>query len=131
MGLSESTLKPQVVKPLVRPDSITPLPSIAIDSCKFVDGSVGFLITSVDLAKNTVTYSISLKYVYSPYENCYVYVGNDESTLTFLKDRISCNVFCTFNKFNTSSVIVRQCVNIYEALDNLEIDRIGGLFGTK
>ena len=75
MGLVESTLKAQTVKNLVRPDSITPLPSLAIDSCKFTDGSVGFLITTVDLAKNTNSYGIAIKELYSPAENTLIYLG--------------------------------------------------------
>ena len=128
MGLVESSLKPQTVKPLVRANSITPLPSLSLDSCKFTDGSVGFLVTSVDLAKNTHMYSIPYSYMYSPADNTFVYVGKDESTLTFIKDRITGNVFCTISRFNSSSTIVRQCVSIYEPIDSTEIDVLAQLF---
>jgi hypothetical protein len=128
MGLVESTLKAQTVKNLVRPDSITPLPSLAIDSCKFTDGSVGFLITTVDLAKNTNSYGISIKELYSPAENTLVYLGKDESTVTFVKDRLTGKVYCSLSKVGSGTTLVRQCVTTYEPLENEQIDKIAELF---
>jgi hypothetical protein len=128
MGLVESTLKAQTVKNLVRPDSITPLPSLAIDSCKFTDGSVGFLITTVDLAKNTNSYGISIKELYSPTENTLVYLGKDESTVTFVKDRLTGKVYCSLSKVGSGTTLVRQCVTTYEHLENEQIDKIAELF---
>ena len=128
MGLVESSLKVKTVQPLVRPDNITPLPSLAIDSCKFTDGSPGFLVTTVDLAKNMASYSIPLKDVYSPAENTLVYIGKEETTLTFTKDRLSGRVFCTICRSSNSSTVVRACVTTYDAIDNEDIDRIATLF---
>jgi len=128
MGLVESTLRPQTVKNLVRPDSITPLPSLAIDSCKFTDGSVGFLITTVDLAKNTNSYGIAVKDIYSPVENTLVYVGKDESTVTFVKDRLTGKVYCSLCKVGSGTTLVRQCVTTYEPLENELIDKISELY---
>jgi hypothetical protein len=128
MGLVESTLKAQTVKNLVRPDSITPLPSLAIDSCKFTDGSVGFLVTTVDLAKNTNSYGISVKELYSPIENTLVYLGKDESTVTFVKDRLTGKVYCSLCKVGSGTTLVRQCVTTYEPLENDQIDKIAELF---
>jgi hypothetical protein len=128
MGLVESTLKAQTVRSLVRPDSITPLPSLALDSCKFTDGSFGFLVTTVDLAKNTMSYSIPIKDLFSYSENVLVYVGKDESTVTFAKDRLSGRVYVTLHKQGAPSSIVRQCVAIYEPLENEQIDRIATLY---
>lgn len=130
MGLSESKLVPQTVKPLVRPDSITPLPSFALDSAKFMDGSLGFLITTIDLAKNSNVRTFSVKFMYSPAENCLVYVGNDETILTFVKDRLSDKVLCSVNTL-TAGTIVRHCVSTYEALEDPIIDRIASLFPKK
>ena len=126
MGLVESTLKAQSVKTIVRPDSITPLPSLAIDLCKFTDTSIGFLITTVDLAKNTNSYGISVKDIISPVENTLIYIGKDESTLTFVKDRLTGKVYCTLNKSGTT--VVRQCVTTYEPLGNEQIDMIAQLY---
>jgi hypothetical protein len=131
MGLVESTLKAQTVRSIVRPDSITPLPSVALDSCSFTDGSVGFLITTVDLAKNTQCHVVPLKEVYSPYENTYIYAGKDESVLTFNKDRRTGRVFCTVHKNGANTVILRQCVTTYEPLGNEQIDYIGNLYTAK
>ena len=128
MGLVESTLKAQTVKNLVRPDSITPLPSLAIDSCKFTDGSVGFLITTVDLAKNTNSYGIAIKELYSPAENTLIYLGKDESTVTFIKDRLTGKVYCSLCKVGSGTTLVRQCVTTYEPLENEQIDKIAELF---
>jgi hypothetical protein len=128
MGIAGSTLKVQLIRSLVRPDNITPLPSLAIDSCQFTDNSVGFLVTTVDLAKNMTSYMIPLKDMYSPASNTYVYIGNDESTLTFTKDLISGRVFCTMAKCNNGQMAVRQCVSIYEPLGNEKIDKLAELF---
>lgn len=128
MGLVESTLRAQTVKNIVRTDSITPLPSLAIDSCKFVDGSVGFLITTIDLAKNTNSYGISVKELYSPVENTYVYLGKDESTITFVKDRMTAKVYCSLCKVGSGTTLVRQCVTTYEPIENELIDKIAELY---
>ena len=128
MGLVESTLKSEVVKPLVRPDSNTQLPLITRESAKFVDGSVGFIITNVDIAKNTSVFSYVLKTSYSSSDNTLTYVCADESVFTFVKDRGSNRVFCVVNRFNAPASIIRQCVTTYEPINNDEIDKIGGLF---
>jgi hypothetical protein len=131
MGNSDSSLKPQLVKPLVRPDTMKPLPSFSLDSCKFTDGSYGFLVTTMDLAKNTESYSMSVKFVYSPSENTYVYVGKDESLVSFTKDRLTGTVVCSFKRFDLNTTIVRHCVTLYESIDNLDIDRLADLFTSK
>jgi len=130
MGLVESTLKSQVVKPLVRPDSNTQLPLITLESSKFTDGSVGFVITNVDIAKNTSVFSYVLKMSYSPYENTLTYVCTDESVFTFVKDRASNRVFCIVNRFSAPASIIRQCVTTYEPIEHDDIDKIGSLFKT-
>lgn len=127
MGLSESKLTPVTVKSIIRHESIAPLPSFSMDTAKFSDGSSGFVITTVDLAKNSESYSIPIKMVYSPYDNCIVYIGADESTLSFVKDRISGKVVCSFMSIRRESV-VRYCVTTYEPLDDKEIDKIGEIF---
>ena len=128
MGVTGSTLKVQLIRSLVRPDNITPLPSLAIDSCQFTDKSVGFLLTTVDLAKNMTSYMIPLKDMYSPASNIYVYIGNDESILMFTRDLISGRVFCTMTNNNSGQTVVRQCVSIYEPLGNEKIDKLIDLF---
>jgi len=131
MGLVESTLKAQTVRPLVRPDTITPLPSLAIDSCKFVGGEVGFLVTTVDLAKNTTAYSIPLKEFFSPASNTFVYLGKDESVLTFVKDTQTNKVYCSLCKVGSGTTLVRQCVTTYEPLEDEVIDKIASLYSVK
>lgn len=128
MGNAGSTLKVQTLRSLVRPDAITPLPSLSIDSCKFTDNSAGFLLTTVDLAKNMTSYMIPLKDMYSPASNVYVYIGLDESTLTFTKDLISGRVFCSMSKCNNGASAVRQCVSIYEPIGDEKIDKLSELF---
>jgi hypothetical protein len=128
MGLVESTLKTQVVKPLVRPDSNAQLPLISLESAKFVDGSAGFLITSTDIAKNTTISSYVLKTSYSSSDNTLTYVCTDESVFTFIKDRSSARVFCVVNRYNAPASVIRQCVTTYEQIENDEIDKIAQLF---
>ena len=128
MGLTESSLRVKTVRPLIRPDNITPLPSLALDSCRFTDNSYGFLITTVDLAKNMASYSVPLKELYSPSENTLVYIGKDDTTLTFMKDRLTERVFCTICRSSNSTTVTRTCVTTYDAIDNEDIDRIGSLF---
>ena len=127
MGISESKLTAQTVKTLVRPDSITPLPSFTLDTAKFTDGSVGFLITVVDLAKNSSVRTMPLKFMYSPSENIYTYVGNDDSTVSLIKDRISGKVICHVNT-NLKEIVVRFCVSTYEPLGEAIIDKIAELY---
>ena len=128
MGLVESTLKVKTVRPLVRPDTVTPLPSLAIDSCRFTDDTVGFLVTTVDLAKNMGSYSIPLKDTYSPAENMFVFIGKEETCLTFTKDRLTGRVFCSISRASNMPRVVRACVTTYDPIDNQDIDRIGTLF---
>ena len=127
MGISESKLNAQTVKTIVRPDTITPLPSFTLDTAKFADGSVGFLVTTIDLAKNSNVRSIPLKFMYSPCENVFTYVGSDESTLTFMKDRITGKVICHVNTITRDS-LVRFCVTTYEPLGDETIDKIAELY---
>ena len=128
MGLVESTLKTQVVKPLVRPDSNTQLPLISLESAKFTDGSVGFVITNTDIAKNTTITTYSMKMSFSTTDNTLTYVCTDESVFTFVKDRLSNKVFCLVNRYNSPASIIRQCVTTYEPIENDDIDKIGLLF---
>jgi hypothetical protein len=128
MGLVESTLKVKTVRPLVRPDTVTPLPSLAIDSCRFTDDTVGFLVTTVDLAKNMASYSIPLKDTYSPAENMFVFIGKEETCVTFTKDRLTGRVFCSISRASNMPRVVRACVTTYDPIDNQDIDRIATLF---
>lgn len=128
MGLVESTLKTHVVKPLVRPDSNAQLPLISLESAKFVDGTVGFVITNTDIAKNTYINSYILRTSYSSSENTLTYVCTDESVFTFIKDRSTSRVFCVVNRYNAPASIIRQCLTTYEPIENDEVDKIGLLF---
>ena len=127
MGLAESKLQPKVVKAIVRQDSLSTLPSFSMDTAKFTDGTSGFVITTTDLAKNIDVHTVSIKFVYSPSEHCLVFVGNDDSTLTFLRDRISGKVVCSIVSHHKDSV-VRFCVTTYEPLEDAVIDKIGELY---
>jgi hypothetical protein len=98
-----------------------------MDTAKFSDGSSGFVITTVDLAKNSNVRTISIKFVYSPYDNSYVFVGNDETVLSFVKDRLTGGVVCSVSSVSKEN-IVRFCVTMYEPLDDAVIDKIGELY---
>lgn len=126
MGLTESKLYPQTVKSLLRQDSMSPLPSFSMDTAKFSNGSSGFVITSVDIAKNSNVRTVSVKFMYSPAENILVYVGNDETILTFMKDRLTGKVLCSVSQANDT--IIRFCVTTYEPLEDTQIDMIGTLY---
>jgi len=127
MGLVESKLEPKVVKAIIRQDSLSTLPSFSMDTAKFTDGTSGFVITTTDLAKNTQVHTVSIKFLYSPSEHCLVFVGNDDSTLTFLRDRLSGKVVCSMESRNRDNV-VRFCVTTYEPLDDTVVDKIGELY---
>ena len=128
MGLAESTLKAKTIRPIIRADTITPLPSFALDSCIFSDNSAGFLVTTVDLAKNMTSYSIPVKDLYSPAENTLVYIGKDESSLSFIKDRLTGRVFCKLCISSKGSTFIRVCLTTYDPIDNEVIDKVGTLF---
>lgn len=127
MGLAESKLEPTTVKALIRQDSLSSLPSFSMDTAKFSDGTSGFIITTMDLAKNTEVRTISIKFMYSPSEHCLVFVGNYDSTLTFVRDRLTGKVVCSMVSHNKDSV-VRFCVTTYEPLEDALVDKIGELF---
>ena len=124
MGLAESKYVPETTRPLIAPEGIS-LPSFSVETAKFTDGSTGFVVTAVDLAKNSTTKSISTKFFYSPSENVLVFVGNDESVITVAKDRLSSHVVCSV-ELSTRETIVRRCVEKYEPVD--ETDKIANLY---
>lgn len=125
MGIMESKLDPQLVKPIISQENC--LPSFSMDTAKFSDGSSGFVITTVDLAKNLTVRTVSVKFVYSPSENIYVFVGKDNTILSFVKDRITGNVVCSVTSMAKEN-IVRFCVSTYEPIDDEIIDKIGELY---
>ena len=127
MGIAESTLNAATTRPLVRPELVAQLPSFSLDSAKFTDGSTGFIVTRVDLAKNSNTKTIPLKFYYRPSESRLVYVGTDESIVTFEKDTASSKVICRVEVVGQSP-IVRNCVITYEPLDDRIIDHISDLY---
>ena len=128
MGLVESTLKTQSVKPLVRPDSSAPLPSFSLESAKFADGKFGFVVTHVDIAKNTNISTYSVKNVVMKSANEIVYSCEDDSIFTFTTDMITKRVFCFAQRFGIPTSIVRQCVANYENLEDSSIDLIQMLY---
>ena len=124
MGLTESKYIPETTRPLIAPEGIA-LPSFYVETAKFTDGSSGFLITAVDLAKNSTTKTVSTKFCYSPSENVLVFVGNDESVITVAKDRLSTHIVCSV-VLSTRETVVRRCVEKYEPVD--ETDKIANLY---
>lgn len=128
MGLVESTLKSQVVKPLVRPDSSAPLPHFALESAKFTNGTVGFVITTTDLAKNTSVSTHSIKGSYTVMGSSHIFVCNDDTVITFFKDVDTIKVVCKVDRANTNTVIIRPCVTLYEPIDSEEIDKLAKLY---
>jgi len=127
MGLAESKLEAKEVKTLIRPDSLSSLPSFSMDTAKFTDGSSGFVITTVDLAKNTAQRKVSIKFVYSPHDHCLIFVGSDDTTLQFVRDKLSGKVVCSVTSKEKDNVI-RFCVTTYEPLNDELIDKIGTLY---
>lgn len=127
MGIAESTLNAATTRPLVRPELVAQLPSFSLDSAKFTDGSTGFIVTRTDLAKNSTTKTVPLKFYYRPSESRLVYVGHDESVITFEKDTASTKVICRVEVVGQSPII-RHCVITYEPLDDRVIDHIGDLY---
>lgn len=127
MGLIESKISTQSVKPIIKQEGFMTLPSFSMDTAKFSDGSSGFVITTVDLAKNSTVRTISVKMVYSPSEYSYVFVGKDETVLSFVRDRMTGGVVCSIASILREN-IVRLCVATYEPLDDAVIDKIGELY---
>lgn len=126
MGLVESTLKPQTVKPLIRSD--LSLPSLTLDSCKFTDDSFGFIVTMTDLAKNSSVYTFSLKSLYSPIPNVYTYVGKNQAILSFSKNTFTGSVYCCMNLPNLPGPVIYDCVTVYEPIGDDQIDKLSTLF---
>jgi len=129
MGLVESKLVPQTQKPIIVHEKQT-LPSFSMDTAKFQDGSCGFIITSVDLAKNSTVRTISINFAYSPNDNSITFVGKDETILSFVKDRLSGKIVCSISSV-TRETVVRFCVTTYEPIDDVVIDKIGELYSMK
>jgi hypothetical protein len=127
MGLAESTLKPIAVRPLVRPELVSQLPSFSLDTAKYPDGAQGFLVTRTDLAKNSTTKAIVLKFMYRPTETSLVYVGVDDSIVTLQKDLKTGKVICRVEVAGEPA-IVRPCVVTYEPIDDMNIDMIRELY---
>jgi hypothetical protein len=127
MGLMESKLYPQSVKPIIIQDTATPLPSFSMDIAKFSDGSSGFIITTIDLARNSNVKTISVKFAYSPSDNSYVFVGKDESVLSFVKDRETGGVVCSIATVAREN-IVRFCVTTYEPVDEEVVNKISKMY---
>ena len=124
MGVAVSNLNPQKTATLVKQENS--LPSFSMDAAKFSDGTSGFVITTVDLAKNSSVRTISIKFMYSPSENSYVFVGNDETLVSFVRDRIGGKVVCSVSQ--AKDTVVRFCVINYESIDDSFIDKIGDLY---
>ena len=129
MGLVESKLVPQIQKPIIVHEKQS-LPSFSMDIAKFQDGSSGFIITTVDLAKNATVKTISVNFAYSPNDNSISFVGHDETVVSFVKDRISEKIVCSILSV-TRETVVRFCVTTYEPIDDLVIDKIGELYSMK
>lgn len=125
MGLIESKLNPKVTKALVRQESH--LPSFSMDTAKFSDGSSGFVITTIDLAKNSNVKTISVKFIYSQSENSLTFVGKDETIISFVRDRLSKKVVCSVTSQAKES-IVRFCVETYEPIEDELLDKIKELY---
>ena len=98
-----------------------------MDTAKFSDGSSGFIITTVDLAKNSSVRTISVKFVYSPSENSLVFVGKDETVLSFVRDMLTGGVVCSVSSVSKEN-IVRFCVTTYEPLEDAMVDKIAQLY---
>lgn len=128
MGLVESSLKTQTVRPLVRPDSSAPLPHFSLESAKFTNGTAGFVITCTDIAKNTTVSMHNIKGWYTLVGPFYVFICDDDTVITFSKDVDSGRVFCKVNRANMNTVIIRPCVSLYEPIESEEIDRLSKLY---
>jgi hypothetical protein len=128
MGLVESTLKTQSVKPLVRPDSSAPLPSFSLESAKFTDGRFGFVVTYVDIAKNTNISTYPVNNVIMKNNNEIIYSCEGDSIFSFTRDMITNRVFCFAQRSGMNTTVLRQCVTNYENLDNSSIDLIQTLY---
>jgi len=128
MGLVESTLKTQSVKPLVRPDSSAPLPSFSLESAKFTNGKLGFVVTYVDIAKNTNISSYVIKSLVMKGNNEIVYACEDESIFTFTSDSITKKVYCFAQRAGLSTTLVRPCVTNYENIEEASLDLINTLY---
>lgn len=125
MGLTESKLNTQITKTLVEKES--GLPSFSLDTAKFSDGTSGFIITTIDLAKNSSIKTIPIKFVYSPSENTVVFVGTDNTVLSFSRDRYSGKVVCSITSL-AKEMHICLCVSTYEYIDDAVIDKIGELY---
>jgi hypothetical protein len=107
---------------------MTLLPSLTIDTCKFTNGTFGFVIQVTDLAKNTSIHTVSLKSVYSPLDNVYTYLGHNYTILSFSKNILTGSVYCILNLPNSPGPIVCDCVSVYEPIGDEKIDLLAKIF---
>ena len=128
MGIIESTLKVESLKYIIKPEPDSRLPHLTVECAKFADEKIGFVVTNVDIAKNSSVTNYVVNTSYSPLENTLVYVCTDESVFTFSRDRVSERVFCIMNSSKGLATLVRQCNNLYEPIGNDELDKIGALY---
>jgi hypothetical protein len=128
MGLTESTLNPMIVKPLVSPDSKSPLPHFNLEAAKFTNRSSGFVITYIDIAKNTTISTHNIKMSYTLFGPIYIFICDDDTVISFFKDLDSKRVFCKVNRANSKTVIIRQCVSMYQPIESEEIDKLAKLY---
>ena len=127
MGIAESTLKVVSSKAIIRPELDSKLPHLTVECAKYEDG-VGFIVTNVDIAKNSTVTMFKVTTSYSSSDNSLDFVCSDESVFTFVRDKNSARVFCVLKLSRSPSTVVRKCLEKYEALENDEIDKIGQLF---
>jgi hypothetical protein len=130
MGLVESKLNTKTVKPLVSVGADAALPHFLLDSAKFVDDTVGFVMTHIDIAKNHTTTTHVINNMITVSESQLMFTCTDNSSLVFLRDTANGSIYCIVNRANGPMSIVRRCVTTYENLGDETLDAIGKLYKT-
>ena len=128
MGLVESKLNTKVVKPLVSVSADTPLPHYLLDSAKFADDTVGFVMTHIDIAKNHTTTTHVVNTMITVSESQLMFTCTDNSSLVFLRDTANGYIYCIVNRANGPMSIMRRCVAAYENIGDETMDAIGKLY---
>lgn len=119
MGVAPSTMEVRTSRPIVRPPNSPPvLPNFAVNLARFNDNSCGFVVTYVDLAKNSNTQTFIMTEYYKPTENSLVILTKEDAIFTFERDIKKGPFYCRIQT-QTSPPIVRPCESNFTTTDEI------------
>ena len=119
MGVAPSTIDVRTSRPIVRPPNSPPvLPNFAVNLARFNDNSCGFVVTYVDLAKNSTTQTFVMTEYYKPTENSIVFLTKEDAIFTFERDVKRGPFYCRM-EIPTRPTVVRGCEVNFTTTDEI------------